>query len=114
MDLDVVRGPAVIPCMDLLQTYRKLSICIDTAPYSRGPFGNKAVFSLENGGARACCQIFLKKRDTCEDVSGGICKYGGTPHRYSDQPAIPFIFSDPCIPVHDGALFDRFVAGVDP
>ena len=113
MDLDLIRGPAVIPCMDLLQTSRELSICIDTASCSRDPSGNKEVFSLENGRARACCQVFLKKRDTCENVSGGSCKYGGTSHRYFDYPAILFIFSDPGISVHDGALFDRFVVRGD-
>ena len=114
MDLDLVRVPADIYYMDLLQTSRELSICIDTASCSRDPSGNKEVFSLENGRARACCQVFLKKRDTCEDVSGRNCKYGGTPHRYFDYPALLFIFPDPGISLYDGALFDRFVVGVDP
>ena len=114
MDLDLVRIPAVIYYMGVLQTSRELSICIDTASCSRDPSGNKEVFSLENGRARACGQIFLKKRDTCEDVSGRNCKYGGTPHRYFDYPALLFIFPDPGISLYDGALFDRFVVGVDP
>lgn len=112
MDMDIFRPSAVIHYMDLLQTSRELSVCPDAVSCSGDPFGNKEVFSLENGRTRACGQIFLKKCHACEAVPGRHCKYSRTSYHHFDHPAIFFLFPDSGIPVHDGTLSDCFVVRV--
>jgi len=112
MDLDAGRESAAVHYMDQLPASGKLSICTDTASCFGDPFRNKQVLSLENGRVRACCKIFFEKCYSCKTISAGDSEYNGAFDRNSDRSAMLFLLPAPGILVHDGALPDRFLAGV--